>query len=103
MTAKLVTNEPHLIFAEELSSLLNDAVGVRIATGYIGLSAFNEIEPKLRSIVENGGTVSIALGLGFFEGLTEKMDDALRDFDSFCRKFGGQSGVRACAYQRFHG
>lgn len=103
MTTKLVTNEQNLIFSEELASLLDGAVRVRIATGYIGLSAFNEIEPKLRSIVENGGTVSIALGLGFFEGLTEKMDDALRDFDSFCRKFGDQSGVRACAYERFHG
>lgn len=103
MTAKLVTNERNLVFSEEFASLLDGAVSVRIATGYIGLSAFAEIEPKLKSIVEGGGTVSIVVGLGFFEGLTKKMDLALRDFDSFCRKFGGNSGVMACAYERFHG
>lgn len=103
MTAKLITNERHLIFAEELSSLLSDAVSVRIATGYIGLKAFATIEPQLRSIVENGGHVSITLGLGLFEGLSLKMDAALRSFDHFCRDFGGCSGIKACAYERFHG
>ena len=103
MTAKLVTNERNLMFSEEFASLLDGAVSVRIATGYIGLSAFAEIKPKLESIVESGGTVSIVVGLGFFEGLTAKMDNALRDFDSFCRKFGGESGVMACASKRFHG
>lgn len=103
MTAKLVTNELHLMFSEEFAALLDGAVSVRIATGYIGLSAFAEIKPKLESIVESGGTVSIIVGLGFFEGLTAKMDNALRDFDSFCRKSGGKSGVMACASKRFHG
>lgn len=103
MTAKLVTNERHLIFSEELSSLLNDAVSVRIATGYIGLKAFAAIEPQLRSIVEEGGQVSITVGLGLFEGLSSKMDAALRSFDSFCRGFGEDSGIKACAYERFHG
>ena len=103
MTAKLITNERHLIFSQELSSLLDDAVSVRIATGYIGLEAFAAIEPQLRSIVENGGNVSITIGLGLFEGLSSKMDAALRSFDSFCRGFGEDSGIKACAYQRFHG
>lgn len=103
MTAKLITNERHLVFSEELSSLLEDAVSVRIATGYIGLRAFAAIEPKLRSIVEEGGHVSITIGLGLFEGLSSKMDVALRSFDSFCRSFGEDSGIKACAYERFHG
>ena len=103
MTAKLITNERHLIFSEELSALLKDAINVRIATGYIGLKAFAAIEPQLRSIVEKGGHVSITVGLGLFEGLSEKMDTALRSFDSFCRGFNDESGIRACAYERFHG
>lgn len=103
MNAKLVTNERHLTFFEELSSLLYDAVSVRIATGYIGLEAFSAIEPQLKLIVKNGGHVSITVGLGLFEGLSLKMDTALRSFDTFCRRFDESSGIKACAYERFHG
>lgn len=98
MNAKLVTNERHLTFFEELSSLLYDAVSVRIATGYIGLEAFSAIEPQLKLIVKNGGHVSITVGLGLFEGLSLKMDTALRSFDTFCRRFDESSGIKACAY-----
>ena len=103
MTSRLVTNEEHSNFQTEIVGLLADAVSVRIASGYIGHSTFTEIEPRLREIVSAGGHVSILIGLGFFEGLTEDMLTALRNFDNFCRALDETCGVSACARKHFHG
>lgn len=99
----LLTNEPASSFGEELSALLESAKHVRIATGYIGLTIFQSAEPQLRAIVSGGGTVKIIVGLGYFEGLSQLMIDALKDFDDFCLSWPSESGVMACTERRFHG
>lgn len=99
----LLTNEKNARFGEKIWDLLDGANSVHIASGYIGLEAFRRAEPRLRQVVDTGGDVSIILGLGLFEGLSEKMVSALQDFDKYCRDKNADSGVKACAYQRFHG
>ena len=99
----LLTNEKNTHFGDKILDLLDGAKSVHIASGYIGLDAFRRAEPRLRRVVDAGGDVRIILGLGLFEGLSEKMVEALRDFDKYCRGKQTESGVKACAYQRFHG
>ena len=99
----ILTNEIGANFGEQIIELLEDAVSVRVASGYIGYPAFKLIEPRLKQIVRNGGEVSITIGLGYFEGLTEKMLTALRDFDEYARTINEECGIKACAYQHFHG
>ena len=99
----LLTNEPDSSFGDQLVTLLDDARHVRIATGYIGLTIFQKVERRLRAIVADGGSVKIIIGLGYFEGLSQLMIDALRDFDDYCHKHSCESGVMACTGNRFHG
>ena len=99
----LLTNEKNTRFGDNILDLFDGAKSVHIASGYIGLDAFRRAEPRLRRVVDAGGDVRIILGLGLFEGLSEKMVEALRDFDKYCRGKQTESGVKACAYQRFHG
>ena len=99
----LLTNEPYSSFGEELSALLQSAKHVRIATGYIGLTIFQSVETQLRAIVSGGGTVKIIVGLGYFEGLSQLMINALKDFDDYCDRWPSESGVMACTEKRFHG
>lgn len=99
----LLTNEENSSFGEKMRELLEDATTVNIASGYIGLDTFHHVEPRLREIVDQGGEVKITVGLGAFEGLRENMLNALQSFDKFCREKDPESGVKACAYYRFHG
>ena len=99
----LLTNEKKSAFGEKFLSLLEGAKSVHIASGYIGLEAFRRAEPALKKVVASGGNVKIILGLGLFEGLSEKMVNALQGFDQYCRDKHPESGIKACAYQRFHG
>lgn len=99
----LLTNEKNARFGKKILDLLEDAISVRIASGYIGLETFRQVEPRLRQIIDTGGNVIIIVGLGLFEGLSQKMVSALQSFDKYCREINPDSGVQACAYQRFHG
>lgn len=99
----LLTNEENSSFGDKIQELLEDATTVNIASGYIGFDTFCHVEPRLREIVDLGGEVKITVGLGLFEGLSEKMVSALQSFDQFCREKDPESGVKACAYDRFHG
>ena len=100
---RLVTNEIDRNFGSAFEELLQTALHVQIASGYIGHSAFIRVENRLRNIVSIGGSVSVTIGLGYFEGLTAKMIDALRDFDKFCRSFDSESGVNVCVHAPYHG
>lgn len=103
MDSRILTNEAELNFGEAFETLLQDATRVRIASGYIGHSAFVRVQKRLREIVFSGGSVSITIGLGYFEGLTTKMINALREFDEFCRAIDPESGVNACVSVPYHG
>lgn len=104
MGTTVITNEAKGIkFGEYFEESLKSAVNVEIATGYIGHSSFLRVKDQLERIVQNGGFVSVTIGLGYFEGLTKKMIDALRDFDAVCRAVNPDSGVNACVYSAYHG
>ena len=103
MISQILTNEAELNFGDAFETLLQDATRVRIASGYIGHSAFVRVQKRLREIVSTGGSVSITIGLGYFEGLTAKMINALREFDEFCRAIDPESGVNACVSVPYHG
>lgn len=99
----LLTNEPDSQFGEKVLELLENAITVNIASGYIGLDTFRHAEPRFRKIVDAGGEVNIIVGRCVFEGLYEKTLTALRAFDQYCRERNPESGVKACAYKSFHG
>ena len=99
----LLTNEENKQFGVGLQTLLKNAKHVRIASGYIGRSAFLSIRPRLCEIMKSGGHVSIILGLAFWEGISQQLEDDLRSFDDGCRSVDEDTGVNVCIYNRYHG
>lgn len=104
LSNSLITNESKSLEARHfVLSSLKDCKVVKIASGYIGLGAFQEALEPFKKILESGGQVTLIFGLGYWEGISPTLEKLLRDFHDLAIKLNAKSGVFFCQKQRFHG
>lgn len=100
----LITNETELEkFRHFILESIKKSTVVKIASGYVGHSAFIEIAPALEGLLKKGGQVTLIFGLGYWEGISPSLENKLRDFHKLAQEFNKYSGVFFCQKQRFHG
>jgi HKD family nuclease len=100
----LITNESEFLQARQfVLSSLKDCKIVKIASGYVGLGAFQETLEPFKKILESGGQVTLIFGLGYWEGISPALEKLLRDFHNLATSLDAKSGVFFCQKQRFHG
>jgi HKD family nuclease len=100
----LITNESESLQARHfVLNSLRDCKTVKIASGYVGLGAFQEALEPFKKILENGGQVTLLFGLGYWEGISPALEKLLREFHNLAMGINAKSGVFFCQKQRFHG
>ena len=100
----LITNESESLEARHfVLSSLRDCKIVKIASGYVGLGAFQEAAELFEKILNDGGQVTLIFGLGYWEGISPALEKLLRDFHNFAISINNKSGVYFCQKQRYHG
>ena len=100
----LITNESEFLQARHfVLSSLKDCKIVKIASGYVGLGAFQEALEPFKKILESGGQVTLIFGLGYWEGISPALEKLLREFHNVAIGLNEKSGVFFCQKQRFHG
>lgn len=103
-SSSLITNESEFLQARHfVLSSLKDCKIVKIASGYVGLGAFQEALEPFKRILEDGGQVTLIFGLGYWEGISPALEKLLREFHNLAIGFNEKSGVFFCQKQRFHG
>jgi hypothetical protein len=100
----LITNESEVLEARHfVLSSLKDCKIVKIASGYVGLGAFQEALEPFTRILELGGQVTLVFGLGYWEGISPALEKLLREFHDLAKKYQNDSGVYFCQKDRYHG
>ncbi len=90
-------------FGAIVNGLIIGATDIRIASGYAGYKAFEVTAALLKRCLANGARVQLIFGLGFWEGISQNMERALRSFDEEARSYSNGSGVYFCQVEKFHG
>ena len=104
LSNSLITNESKSLEARHfVLNSLKDCKIVKIASGYIGLGAFQEALEPFKKILKSGGQVTLIFGLGYWEGISPKLEKLLREFHDLAVGLNPKSGVFFCQKQRFHG
>ncbi len=99
-----ITNEENTAnFEIFLLDSLKKSQTIKIASGYIGIDVFKKTDLLLRKVVENGGVVTLIFGLGYWEGISQKLEPLLRDFHDYVNKINPDSGIFFCQKNRYHG
>lgn len=99
-----ITNEKNTDnFEYYLLSNFKKSKSIRIASGYIGIDVFKKTESLLRKVVESGGVVTLIFGLGYWEGISPKLEPMLRDFHNYVNEINSKSGVYFCQKVKYHG
>ncbi len=100
----LLTNEePASLVSKYIVNSLKKCDVVKIASGYVGVQAFEECLPYFQSIVCKGGQVTLIFGLGYWEGISPKLEQSLREFHKEARQINVASGIYFCQEDKFHG
>jgi HKD family nuclease len=100
----LITNETELEkFRHFIQESIKEAKIVKIASGYVGMSAFLETAPALEALLKKGGQVTLIFGLGYWEGISPSLEKKLREFHQLAQELNKNSGIFFCQKQRFHG
>ena len=74
-SSTLITNESEFLQARHfILSSLKDCKVVKIASGYVGLGAFQEASGSFKKILESGGQVTLLFGLDYWEGISPAGD-----------------------------
>jgi hypothetical protein len=100
---KTITNEENNSFETFVLESIEKSHTVKIASGYIGIKAFEKTDFHFKKIIENGGNVVLIFGLGLWEGISPKLEIKLREFDSFASSKRPGSGVFFCQKDKYHG
>jgi hypothetical protein len=99
-----ITNEKNTDnFEHFLLKSLKTSTSIKIASGYIGIDVFKKTDLLLRKIVEKGGTVTLIFGLGYWEGISLKLEPMLREFHKYVNEIDPNSGIYFCQRNRYHG
>jgi len=99
-----ITNEKNTDnFEHFLLKSLKTSTSIKIASGYIGIDVFKKTDLLLRKIVENGGVVTLIFGLGYWEGISLKLEPMLREFHKYVNEINPNSGIYFCQKNRYHG
>lgn len=100
----LITNESEIFEARHfVLSSLKDCKAVKIASGYVGLGAFQEALEPFKKILQDGGQVTLVFGLGYWEGISPALEKLLREFHDLALTYKNDSGVFFCQKDRYHG
>lgn len=100
----LITNESEIFEARHfVLNSLKDCKTVKIASGYVGLGAFQEALQPFQKILREGGQVILIFGLGYWEGISPALERLLREFHKFADGYKNDSGVFFCQKDRYHG
>lgn len=83
------------LFHQKIDSLLNSAVSVTIATGYMSAETLLRYNDRLTSIVRRGGNVIFLVGMAYFEGLHKATYDTMCEINRTLTSLrGNDQGVR---------
>jgi len=100
----LLTNEKLApLVGSYIAESLKKCDAVKIASGYVGIKAFEECLPYFRSIASKGGQVTLIFGLGYWEGISPRLEQLLREFHEVAKQTNTASGVFFCQEDKFHG
>ena len=100
----LITNESEIFEARHfVLNSLKDCKTVKIASGYVGLGAFQEALEPFKKVLKDGGQVTLVFGLGYWEGISPALEKLLREFHDLALTYKNDSGVFFCQKDRYHG
>jgi hypothetical protein len=105
-TDMLLTNYksyPKEKFLDYFESAIESAISVRIASGYVGQDTFIDQISSLKNVLEKGGSVELIFGISFWEGVTKKCEEAMREFHHFASGFNKESGIFIVKTRKYHG